>query len=229
MSFKNLTKKNIITADGSPTIYIEELRETYHSKHGAITESDYVYIKKGVAYWLEKNNKNSCSIFEMGLGTGLNAYLTYVFSQERKLDCNYTSIENFPLTPDDLNLLQFKASLPSEDHHHFFDHIHQSSWEDSQTLHHFNFKKIKQDFMTFETKQRYDVMYYDAFGYHAQSDLWQEEALKISYDLLLPGGVWVSYCAKGVVRRALQNIGFIVERLEGPPGKREMLRAVKEV
>lgn len=83
--------------------------------------------------------------------------------------------------------------------------------------------------MTFETKQRYDVMYYDAFGYHAQSDLWQEDALKISYDLLLPGGVWVSYCAKGVVRRALQNIGFIVERLEGPPGKREMLRAVKEV
>ncbi|MDA0937022.1 MAG: MnmC family methyltransferase, partial [Bacteroidetes bacterium] len=92
---------------------------------------------------------------------------------------------------------------------------------------HFNFHKQKIDFLNFSSQAQFDILYYDAFGYHAQSDLWQTDALQKSYDLLRPGGVWVSYCAKGTVRRSLQQVGFQVERLEGPPGKREMLRAIK--
>ena len=224
-----MQKKIIITGDGSPSLYISELNETYHSKHGAVTESDYVYIKRGLVHWLDQNNQKKLKVFEMGMGTGLNVYLSYVFSINHKISCEYFSIEKYPLQLKEIQSLNMKASLPAGEHHHFFDQLHQLEWNQMLSQSDFSFTKIKEDFLNMALVQSFDVLFYDAFGYNAQSEMWQEKALQKCYDLLNPGGIWVSYCAKGAVRRSLEKIGFVLERLEGPPGKREMLRAVKEV
>ena len=224
-----MKKKIIITGDGSPSLYISELNETYHSKHGAVTESDYVYIKRGLVHWLDQNNQKKLKVFEMGMGTGLNVYLSYVFSINHKISCEYFSIEKYPLSLKEIRSLNMKVSLPAREHHHFFDQLHQLEWNQMLSQSDFYFTKIKEDFLNMALVQSFDVLFYDAFGYNAQSEMWQEKALQKCYDLLNPGGIWVSYCAKGAVRRSLEKIGFVLERLEGPPGKREMLRAVKEV
>jgi tRNA U34 5-methylaminomethyl-2-thiouridine-forming methyltransferase MnmC len=200
----SMPKKIIKTGDGSPSLYIDQLNETYHSKHGAITESDYVYIKKGFAYWLDLNNQRAPRVL-----------------------CEYVSVEKYPLSIDEVQSLGMKDALPSPEHHHFFDQLHEVDWGQNLSQSDFVFKKLEQDFFSVALDQSFDILFYDAFGYHAQSEMWQEKALQKCYDLLQPGGVWVSYCAKGSVRRCLEKIGFSVERLEGPPGKREMLRAIK--
>ena len=224
-----MQKKIIITGDGSPSFYISELNETYHSKHGAVTESDYVYIKRGLVHWLDQNNQKKLKVFEMGMGTGLNVYLSYVFSINHKISCEYFSIEKYPLQLKEIQSLNMKVSLPAGEHHHFFDQLHQLEWNQMLSQSDFSFTKIKEDFLNMALVQSFDVLFYDAFGYNAQSEMWQEKALQKCYDLLNPGGIGVSYCAKGAVRRSLEKIGFVLERLEGPPGKREMLTAVKEV
>ncbi len=224
-----MQKKIISTGDGSPSLYIEDLNETYHSKHGALTESNFVYISKGLGYWLNQNNKNELKVFEMGMGTGLNAYLSYVFSVEHQLTCHYLTIEKYPLSLKEVRSLKMKASLPALEHQYFFDQLHEADWNQEFCQSNFFFKKVEEDFFNLNLDQSYDVLFYDAFGYHAQSEMWKDKALERCYDILKPGGVWVSYCAKGVVRKSLEKIGFSVERLEGPPGKREMLRAIKQV
>lgn len=224
-----MQKKIITTGDGSPSLYVEQLNETYHSKHGAITESEYVYINKGLAYWLDQNNQEALKVFEMGLGTGLNAYLSYVFVVDHKISCEYFSIEKYPLSTDEVQSLNMQDVLPASEHRYFFDQLHEVEWGQRLSQSGFLFKKVEEDFLSMELDQCFDVLFYDAFGYHAQSEMWQDKALQKCYDILRPGGVWVSYCAKGVVRRCLEKTGFWVERLEGPPGKREMLRAIKKV
>ncbi|MEK9603897.1 MAG: tRNA (5-methylaminomethyl-2-thiouridine)(34)-methyltransferase MnmD [Flavobacteriaceae bacterium] len=224
-----MSKKIITTADGSPSIYLPDLNETYHSKHGAITESNYVFINKGLVHWLENNGRRGLKVFEMGLGTGLNAYLSFVFSQKHDLCCEYYSVEKFPLTAREIISLKMKSTLPAPEYHDFFDQLHAAEWNETLIQSNFLFKKLRDDFLTMKFSQKFDVVFYDAFGYHAQSELWQEKALQICFDILQPGGIWVSYCAKGSVRRSLEKIGFIVERMKGPPGKREMLRAMKQV
>ena len=224
-----MQKKIITTGDGSPSLYISELNETYHSKHGAVTESNYVYIERGLGHWLDQNKQKKLKVFEMGMGTGLNVYLSYVFSINHKISCEYFSIEKYPLSLKEIRSLNMKVSLPAREHHHFFDQLHQLEWNQMLSQSDFSFTKIEEDFLSMASVQSFDVLFYDAFGYHAQSEMWQEKALQKCYDLLNPGGVWVSYCAKGAVRRSLEKIGFVIERLEGPPGKREMLRVVKEV
>ena len=163
----------------------------------------------------------------MGLGTGLIAYLSYVFALNHKVFCEYVSVEKYPLSIDEVQSLRMKDALPDPDHHHFFDELHEVSWGQNLFKSDFLFKKLEQDFFSVTLDQSFDIMFYDAFGYHVYSEMWQEKALQKCYDLLRNGGVWVSYCAKGSVRRSLEKIGFSVERLEGPPGKREMLRAIK--
>lgn len=224
-----MQKKIIKTGDGSPSLYLEELNETYHSKHGALTESVHVFINQGLAHWLDQNKKKSLKVFEMGLGTGLNAYLSYVFSVDHKISCEYFSVEKYPLTIDEVLSLEMKNVLPAPEHHSFFDQLHDLEWGLMLSQSTFFFKKIEEDFLSMELNQSFDVLFYDAFGYHAQSEMWHDKALQKCYDLLQKGGIWVSYCSKGVVRRSLEKIGFSVERLEGPPGKREMLRATKQV
>ena len=206
-----------------------QLKETYHSKYGAITESDHVYIKEGFAHWVSLNKQKAPRIFEMGLGTGLIAYLSYVFALNHKVFCEYVSVEKYPLSIDEVQSLRMKDALPDPDHHHFFDQLHEVTWGQNLSKSDFLFKKLEQDFFSVTLDQSFDIMFYDAFGYHVNSEMWQEKALQKCYDLLQYGGVWVSYCAKGSVRRSLEKTGFWVERLEGPPGKREMLRAIRQL
>ena len=224
-----MKKKRITTEDGSPSFYSEQFNEIYHSIKGAITESDYVYINKGLAHWSSQNKQMSPKIFEMGLGTGLNAYLSYIFVVDHKISCEYFAVEKYPLSSKEVKSLYMQDVLPDSEHKHFFDQLHKVDWGGSLLQKEFLFKKIKGDFFTLDFDNQFDVLYYDAFGYHAQPEMWHETALQKCHDLLAPGGVWVSYCAKGSVRRILEKIGFWLERLEGPPGKREMLRAIKKV
>jgi len=220
-----LDRTQVLTKDGSSTLKIEAFRETYHSHHGARTESEFVYIERGLRFWQEANPLLSCSVLEMGYGTGLISYLSYLYHSPSPI--NYTAIEAYPLSQDEIKLLNYSQCIASEKLH-TFDEFSKLSWEQQHQLNaNFNFIKREILFEQFNTKQLFDLIFYDAFGAHAQPELWEEQWMKKCYDLLNPKGVWVSYCAKGSVRRALQAVGFEVERLPGPPGKREMLRAVK--
>jgi tRNA U34 5-methylaminomethyl-2-thiouridine-forming methyltransferase MnmC len=221
----NFKKTWILTRDGSNTLKIENLKETYHSLEGAITESQFVYLNMGLRFWQNANPKSNCSIFEMGYGTGLLAYLTFLNNSETCID--YTSLEAYPLSLTDYKQLNYNELLNSKTRISFLA-FSRLSWETEHKLNS-KFKLIKHQtlFEQFSRNHFFDLIYYDAFGAHAQPNLWEKHWMKKCYDLLNKGGVWVSFCAKGSVRRALQEVGFTVERLPGPPGKREMLRAVK--
>lgn len=223
------SKEIIATSDGSPSIYVPELKETYHSRHGAQTESTYVFIEKGLQHWQEKNpNTNQVRIFEVGFGTGLNAFLTYRYAVENQKQIFYETLEKFPLVENLLQAMNFDTFFGSEVSQQYFWPLHQSAWQKSSKLDSFfELYKREDDFLNYTTAQTFDLIFYDAFGAHAQPDLWTEEAMSKAASLLRPSGVWVSYCAKGSVRRALEASGLVAERLPGPPGKREMLRASK--
>ena len=210
-------RKLLQTADGSWTIHIPEVEETYHSRHGAMQESLHVFINNGLHHCpLEK-----MSILEVGLGTGLNVILT-LLNTPKSID--YHGIEPYPI---DKKLVE-ELMATSESNAQLYRYIHFSPSEDLIFLSdHFPLKKYPIKLLDFDTEKRFDVIYYDAFGPRVEPTLWTIEAMQKCYDLLKPGGIWVSYCAKGEVRRNLIALGFQVERIPGPPGKREMLRAKK--
>jgi tRNA U34 5-methylaminomethyl-2-thiouridine-forming methyltransferase MnmC len=211
------------TADGSETLYSAILDESYHSLNGAIQESIHVFIQAG----LQKRQLDSLSVFEVGFGTGLNALLTWQEAEEKGLHVYYETIEAYPLSPSLYEQLTFKnacLSLPSDG----LLRLHQCEWgECIQLSPVFSFCKRKAFFDTFRFDQPFDVVYYDAFSPEKQPELWTERLFQTVYDALNPNGIVVTYCAKGAVRRAMQHVGFQTERLPGPPGKREMLRATR--
>lgn len=221
-------RHQIITDDGSSTLRIEDLKETYHSRHGAVVESKFVYINKGFEYWLEKSPAKICRIMELGYGTGLMAYLTFLSSQNQKVASEYVSLEAFPLSDTEMEGLNYNQFFDKEKSLLSFNDFIILPWEKQHSVSSFFYltkKEVK--FENFVTSSKFDLIFYDAFGAHAQPELWSEECMLKCYNLLNDGGVWVSYCAKGSVRRGLEKAGFEVTRLPGPPGKREMLRAIK--
>ncbi|MGC6479630.1 MAG: tRNA (5-methylaminomethyl-2-thiouridine)(34)-methyltransferase MnmD [Flavobacteriaceae bacterium] len=222
-------KEIIATADGSPSLFLPELKETYHSRHGAQTESDYVFLQKGLSHWLDLSDKSkSIHLLEVGFGTGLNAYLTFKAAVKQKLSIHYHSLEKFPLSISLLEQMQFDQFLGATASQSYFWPLHQAEWEVSTAISaNFHLCKKEVGFEDFRTEQKYDIIFYDAFGAHAQPQMWTAERMAQAANLLRSGGVWVSYCAKGSVRRALEDAGLQVERLPGPPGKREMLRAIR--
>jgi tRNA U34 5-methylaminomethyl-2-thiouridine-forming methyltransferase MnmC len=215
----------ITTKDGSKTIHFPEWNESYHSKHGAITEALHVYIKSGLTYLLNANpNKKHFSILEMGFGTGLNAYLTYNYGQELNLEITYTCIEKYPLSEEVVEELNYADGKNPQ----LFKNLHAAPWEEFVSISdNFKLKKHNIDIDIYQSEDNFDVIYFDAFGPRVQPKLWRSSILKTMYDSLNPNGVWVTYCCKGSVRRDLMDIGFQVEKIPGPPGKREMLRAIK--
>lgn len=223
-------KRNIITtADGSKTIQIEEWNEHYHSVHGAIQEAKHVFIKHGLLFCVEKAPKLShISILEIGFGTGLNAFITLLEAERLKLNINYTGVEGFPVSDEEVNLLNYVEKLANEDYRDVFASLHQIPWEASHVITpQFKLTKQQKDFKNIKDENAFDLIYFDAFGPRVQPELWTEDIFKIIYKTLKPNGVLVTYSAKGSVRRAMQSVGFTVEKLPGPPGKREMLRARK--
>ncbi len=211
------------TADGSSTLFVEEFDEHYHSVHGAVQESMHVFINAGL---VEKaKSKNNIAILEMGFGTGLNALLTIDFAMQNNTKVDYHTIEKFPI--EENVYTQLYNSDNNYKHSSFFE-MHQAKHE--QTLHinnNFTFKKYITDIHQFQTTNKFDIIYYDAFAPSAQADLWTVEIFEKIFAILNDDGFLVTYCAKGSVKRNLKTAGFNVIALPGPKGKREMTKAIK--
>lgn len=230
--------KIITTADGSKTIQIEEWNEQYHSVHGAIQEANHVFIKHGFLFCYQNTHQKSpisnkdenkkFNILEIGLGTGLNAFLTFLNAEQLNLSIHYEGVEKYPVALEEIKQLNYIEQLSAENHQKVFDSIHQSPWESLNSLtSSFDLTKQQKDLRDIDEVNFFDLIYFDAFGARVQPDLWSEAVFQIMYNALKPKGVLVTYSAKGSVRRAMQSVGFLVEKLPGPPGKREMLRARK--
>ncbi len=221
-----MERKIITTLDGSKTIHIADWDEQYHSKHGAIQEAYHVFIKSGLSLFSD----SSLSILEIGFGTGLNCLITLVEAQKLNLDIRYTGVEAYPVTAEELEQLDYISALKAEKLVKEFQNMHQSSWEKEVVISDsFRLYKKQEDFKDFNDPQAFNLIYFDAFGARVQPELWTEAIFLKMYAALQDKGVLVTYSAKGSVRRAMQAVGFVVERLPGPPGKREMLRATKYV
>ena len=222
-------KREILkTGDGSMTIHLPEINEQYHSKHGALQEAQHVFIKNGLQHFCSLNSKKEAFILEIGFGTGLNCLLTYFEAKNSNLKIEYTGVEAFPVLVSEWKAMNYGLLLNEENSSQIFEKLHSVAWEKRENISkHFSLKKEEKKFQQIEEKNCYDLIYFDAFGPRVQPDLWTEIIFKIMYDSLKTNGVLTTYSAKGSVRRAMQSVGFIVERLKGPPGKREMLRGTK--
>lgn len=225
---KESKKVQIIKSeDGSHTLFNPELNETYHSIHGAKTESLHVFIQNGLRLISTKNPV----ILEIGMGTGLNVLLTrqYQLANKNIGAIHYHTIEFYPLKVETIQKLNYTKELADKDSE-FFSAIHNAEWNNtSQIDENFLFHKIRKDLLEFSPDFRYDIIYFDAFAPDIQPALWNKKILQRLYEQLNAGGVFTTYSAKGQLRRDLIEIGFRVERRTGPPGKREMLVAYKEV
>ena len=220
-----MNREIIITADGSSSIYLPELEESYHSKHGAIQEAYHVFIKSGLNLF---ENDSKISILEIGLGSGLNCFITFLEAKKRKLQINYIGVEGFPLEKEIIEKLNYVDRLNCAGEELIFKMMHENPWNEKQKLSNFfSLTKRKQYFNEIDDKNKFNLIYFDAFAARVQPELWTELIFKKMYASLRKEGILVTYSAKGSVRRAMQDVGFSVEKLPGPPGKRQMLRGVK--
>lgn len=217
----------IVTKDGSKTIYFPDIDENYHSKHGALQESKHVFLKHGLNHFL---GKEQIKVFEVGFGTGLNALLTINFALENQKKIIYHTIEAYPITLREVDELNYKS---------FFDNpliadlsttIHTLEWDkEVELLEGFQFQKIHEKLQNHLLPENYyDCIFFDAFAPRVQDELWTEAVFQKMFDCLITDGLLVTYCAKGQVKRNLKQVGFVVESVEGPPGKREMTLAWKK-
>jgi tRNA U34 5-methylaminomethyl-2-thiouridine-forming methyltransferase MnmC len=214
----------MITADGSTTIHIPEWDEQYHSKHGAIQEAKHVFIKNGLSLFTNQR----ISILEIGFGTGLNCFITFLEAPKMNLAIDYVGVEAYPLAAEEVEKMNYVNQLEANEFSAVFNEMHKQDWEiKSEISPDFSLEKRKQFFNEINDKNLFDLIYFDAFGARVQPELWTEEIFQKMYKSLKTEGVLVTYSAKGSVRRAMQSVGFLVEKLPGPPGKREMLRARK--
>ncbi|MBZ9728819.1 tRNA (5-methylaminomethyl-2-thiouridine)(34)-methyltransferase MnmD [Salegentibacter sp. JZCK2] len=224
-----MERKIIKTGDGSVTIHLSEWDEQYHSKHGAIQEARHVFIKMGLEYWVGLNKGKELAILEIGFGTGLNAFITFLESKKNQLDINYTGVEAYPVSENEIRELNYAEMLSAENQVNSFHKMHEITWDAPVGISE-NFQLVKQQkrFEQIEDVNKYDLVFFDAFGARVQPELWTEEIFNKMFSAMKSKAVLVTYSAKGSVRRAMQTAGFMVERLPGPPGKREMLRAFKK-
>lgn len=203
---------------------------TYHSHHGAIQESMHVFIDAGLKYVSDTLKVSYPSVFEMGFGTGLSALLTLIEAERKQLKIHYTTIELFPLHEAETMLLNYCEQLQRKDLEPVFQQLHHCEWEkDISITAFFTINKHRADLLNLSTYQPVNLIYYDAFAPSVQPELWTKEAFEKLYNMLLPGGILVTYCSKSDVRRAMQEAGFLVEKIPGPRGKREMVRAHPKV
>lgn len=221
--------KLIITEDGSHSLYREDLKETYHSFHGAKGESMHVFIDQGLDYLREAGIKN-VRVFEVGLGTGLNALLAANYASHHQVSVDYHSVEPIPVPKEIYNQLNY-ASNPEEAA--LLQKIHESDWEESIKIHEWfslaKYEKRLEDIKLHDFENSFDVIFFDAFAPGKQAELWRLENLELCFALLNPGGILTTYCAQGQFKRNLATAGFEVQTLKGALGKKEMVRGMKSV
>ena len=219
-----MEREIIRTSDGSTTMHIKDWDECYHSKHGAIQEAKHVFIKNGLA--LFPNQK--VSILEIGFGTGLNAFITYLEAKKLTQTIDYVGVEAYPISEEELKSMNYPEELDALDSKVIFDKMHDGNWEEKNLLSDsFSLTKRKQFFEEIDDIEKFDLIYFDAFGYRVQPELWTVEVFERMYKSLKPNSVLVTYAARGVIKRNMIEVGFTVEKMAGPPGKREMFRARK--
>ena len=213
----------IITSDGSHTIYVPEIDEHYHSVHGAVQESNHIFIKNG----FEICKADPVNIFEVGFGTGLNALLTALKCISGNKEVNYTSIEKYPLDERIIRSLNY-SDYAGENAREIFQVIHTVPWNVRVNIcKNFYLKKIEADFTADPISGKFDLIYFDAFGPDKQPEMWTKEIFELLASVTKKNGILVTYSAKGEVKRTLIACGFDVTLLPGPPGKRQMISAVK--
>lgn len=220
-----MERKIVSTSDGSKTIQLTEWNEQYHSLHGAVQEAYHVFIQSGLRQFSDRELK----ILEVGFGTGLNALITLLEAPAQNLSIHYSSLETAPVPEAEWRLLDYGSDLDDPAASTFFEQLHLCTWDKPVGIRPgFSLFKQKTDLREFvPDSPSFDLIYFDAFGARVQPDLWTLDIFSRMYNALLPGGILVTYAAKGSVRRAMQAAGLLTERLPGPPGKREMLRASK--
>lgn len=212
------------TADGSPTLYREDIDEHYHSVKGALAESIHVYLEAG---WRKASETaRPIRVFEVGFGTGMNAAITAKAALESKIPTEYYSVELYPLPKETTDLI---AETLEEEYRETLNKVNESPWEKPTEINpYFSLLKLETNLITMDIHSDLDVVYFDAFAPEKQPEMWDERIFQKLYAAMKPGAVLTTYCAKGSIRRMLKQVGFLTERLSGPPGgKREILRAVK--
>lgn len=215
-----------ITADGSTTLYRKDIDETYHSHHGALQEARHVFIKEGLC---QKLDLEEIKILEVGLGTGLNALLTYLFATDNGNKIDYHGLEAHPLNESIIMQVNYAQQVADSRANDALIVLHQKPWNESfDWSTQIKMTKIHENLQNFEPiAEFYDIIYFDAFGPRAQEEMWDFDNFEKLYKSLKPNGILVTYCAKGSFKRNLKNLGFKLENVPGPPGKREMTRAIK--
>ncbi len=220
----------ITTGDGSHSIYRADIDETYHSRHGAIQESQYVFIEQGLRKVAQELASTDVCIFEVGFGTGLNALLSCIESQEASLTIAYHTIETNPIPESVWTDLNFSREMnhAAMSVSALFSKMHSARWEGSvEVAAGFTLSKHHTGLEDFRTDLSFDLVYFDAFAPSKQPDIWSISNLQKCHNLLKQGGKLVTYCAQGQFKRNLLEVGFTVETLAGPPGKKQMVRATK--
>jgi tRNA U34 5-methylaminomethyl-2-thiouridine-forming methyltransferase MnmC len=219
-----LKREIIKTLDGSTTIQLQEWNECYHSKHGAIQEAQHVFIMNGFSLFEQKD----ISILEIGFGTGLNAFITFLEAKKNNKTIDYVGVEAYPISTEELHSMNYVSELNADSESAIFDKMHATSWNEKNSLSSdFVLTKRKQFFEEIDDVEQFDLIYFDAFGYRVQPELWSTAIFDKMFKSLKNNGVLVTYAARGVVKRSMIEVGFTVEKLAGPPGKREMFRARK--
>ena len=219
-------KREILqTGDGSNTIFLPDWNESYHSKHGALQEAYHVFVHNGLSLF----DQSSISILEIGFGTALNAFITWLEHTKRNQSIDYVGVEAYPVSIQEVALMQYPKALQVPEFQLVFDQMHAGAWEIPTAIsEHFTLIKRQQFFQDITDEDRFDLIYFDAFGFRVQPELWDVPIFKRMYTALRKGGVLVTYACRTSIKKAMLEVGFEVEKLPGAPGKREMLRAFKK-
>ncbi len=219
-----LIKEILKTTDGSYTLYVPELDETYHSTNGALQESNHVFIEAGLKF----SGLKKAAVLEVGFGTGLNALTTFKETEKKELLIEFTSLEAYPLTWAEVSPLDYMNMEGYQEYSIPFEEMHSCDWGDFTPISsNFSLRKLNLKLQELTFENTFDIIYFDAFAPQIQPELWTEDIFALMYKALKSKGVLVTYCAKGTVKRALKAVGFQLQSIPGPPGKREMSRAVK--
>ena len=222
--FCEMKREILITGDGSTTIRIPDWDENYHSSHGAIQEAKHVFIANGLDCF---QNHSELAILEIGFGTGLNAFITFLETLKKE-KVHYVGVEAYPVSAIELGHMNYVSELNALQYASIFEKMHATAWEyENAITPQFSLTKRQQFFQDITDKNQFHLIYFDAFGYPLQPELWSETIFSKMYEALLPGGVLVTYACRTVIKNAMLAAGFTIEKLPGAPGKREMLRATK--